>query len=229
MLSALSVAPLAIPYRICTFTCKDGDEPVTWKSCRTEKCTPRLPEDLCADGSEPTEASAGAKEGDGLALAGPLECARHEVAIAGSFAERCDLCLQLTQAAVDLRRRVLSADELEALGAAGLCARAAATVAEGLPTVRTCRLDGDGCRGLLASFENSTCVRAYEQLVEGAGSGSVVRAAQEQCGALLTARAGSKVDAATVCPANRDIGTRVFAIAAAVAAALLAAQLSGAG
>ena len=46
---------------------------------------------------------------------------------------------------------------------------------------------------------------------------------------LPRARAGSKVDAATVCPAQRDVGTRVFAIAAAVAATLLAAQLSGAG
>ena len=46
---------------------------------------------------------------------------------------------------------------------------------------------------------------------------------------MLTARAGGKVDAATVCPAQRDVGTRVFAIAAAVAATLLAAQLSGAG
>ena len=33
----------------------------------------------------------------------------------------------LTQAAVDLRRRELSSSELEALGAAGLCARASAT------------------------------------------------------------------------------------------------------
>ena len=82
---------------------------------------------------------------------------------------------------------------------------------------------------LVASFENSTCARAWEQLAAGAASSTVVYAAREQCGAMLTARAGSKVDAATVCPAQRDVGTRVFAIAAAVAATLLAAQLSGAG
>ena len=227
MLSSLLLAPLAAPYRLCSFTCGEKDEAEAWKACRSEKCTSsQLPEDLCADGSEPTEASA---DGLGLALSSPLDCAAHDVPHAGSFAERCDLCVGLTQAAVDLRRRELSSSELEALGAAGLCARASATLADTLPTVRTCRLDGDGCRALVASFENSTCARAWEQLAAGASSSTVVYAAREQCGAMLTARAGSKVDAATVCPAQRDVGTRVFAIAAAVAATLLAAQLSGAG
>ena len=226
MLSPLLLAP-ASPFRLCSFTCGEKDEAEAWKACRSEKCTAsQLPEDLCADGSEPTEATA---DGLGLALASPLDCAAHDVPHAGSFAERCDLCVGLTQAAVDLRRRELSSSELEALGAAGLCARASATLADTLPTVRTCRLDGDGCRALVASFENSTCARAWEQLAAGASSSTVVYAAREQCGAMLTARAGSKVDAATVCPAQRDVGTRVFAIAAAVAATLLAAQLSGAG
>ena len=114
MLSSLLLAPAA-PFRLCSFTCGETDEAEAWKACRSEKCTSsQLPEDLCADGSEPTEASA---DGLGLALSSPLDCAAHDVPHTGSFAERCDLCVGLTQAAVDLRRTHSAA--LSPLGALG--------------------------------------------------------------------------------------------------------------
>ena len=49
---------------------------------------------------------------------------------------------------------------------------------------------------------------------------------QQACGKQLTQRVGSGVHEAEVCPALRDVGGRVMAISAVVAAALFAAQLT---
>ena len=105
MLALLSLPAQGAPrYQVCDFTCAEPAN-ASWLACRAEKCTPRLPEDLCADGSEPTlTPEPGAKEGEGRAVAGPAECAEAGVPALGSFAERCELCLSLAQGAINLAR-----------------------------------------------------------------------------------------------------------------------------
>lgn len=106
MLALLSLpAQGAARYQVCDFTCAEPAN-ASWLACRAEKCTPRLPEDLCLDGSEPTlTPEPGAKEGEGRAVAGPAECAEAGAPALGSFAERCELCLSLAQSAINLARR----------------------------------------------------------------------------------------------------------------------------
>ena len=106
MLALLSLpAQGAARYQVCDFTCAEPAN-ASWLACRAEKCTPRLPEDLCSDGSEPTlTPEPGAKEGEGRAVAGPAECAEAGVPALGSFAERCELCLSLAQSAINLARQ----------------------------------------------------------------------------------------------------------------------------
>jgi hypothetical protein len=82
-MSLLALFPavlLSHRYQLCNFSCSlpTGDMVATtsWLACRSEKCTPRLPEDACADGSE---AKLFALDGspssdDGLAVTGPQEC-----------------------------------------------------------------------------------------------------------------------------------------------------------
>ena len=108
---ALMLALLSLPaqgaarYQVCDFTCAEPAN-ASWLACRAEKCTPRLPEDLCSDGSEPTlTPEPGAKEGEGRAVAGPAECTEAGAPALGSFAERCELCLSLAQSAINLARR----------------------------------------------------------------------------------------------------------------------------
>jgi len=105
MLALLSLpAQGAARYQVCDFTCAEPAN-ASWLACRAEKCTPRLPEDLCSDGSEPTlTPEPGAKEGEGRAVAGPAECAEAGATALGSFAERCELCLSLAQSAINLAR-----------------------------------------------------------------------------------------------------------------------------
>lgn len=111
MLALLSLpAQGAARYQVCDFTCAEPAN-ASWLACRAEKCTPRLPEDRCSDGSEPTlTPEPGAKEGEGRAVAGPAECAEAGVPALGSFAERCELCLSLAQSAINLARRAACVD-----------------------------------------------------------------------------------------------------------------------
>jgi hypothetical protein len=216
----------AVRYQVCNFTCPDNS---TWLSCRSEKCTPRLAEDLCTDGSEPTLAPehGGVKEGEGRAVAGPDECAEAGASAVGSFAERCELCLRLAESAINLARRgELTPAELGALAAAGLCERAARDVASVLPTVRTCRMMPTACTDAVAAWQNSTCPLVFKPLTQGTSMGQMMSAQQTECGLLLTQRADSGVHEAEVCPALRDVGGRIMSIAAVVAAALFAAQMT---
>ena len=111
MLALLSLpAQGAARYQVCDFTCAEPAN-ASWLACRAEKCTPRLPEDRCSDGSEPTlTPEPGAKEGEGRAVAGPAECAEAGVPALGSFAERCELCLSLAQSAINLARLAACVD-----------------------------------------------------------------------------------------------------------------------
>ena len=110
MLALLSLPQGAPRSQVCDFTCAEPAN-ASWFACRAEKCTPRLPEDLCVDGSEPTlTPEPGAKEGEGRAVAGPAECAEAGVPALGSFAERCELCLSLAQSAINLARRAAFVD-----------------------------------------------------------------------------------------------------------------------
>ena len=227
MLAALTIAAALakVRYQVCTFTCADTN--ATWLSCRAEKCSPRLPEDMCTDGSEPAlEPAPSAKEGEGLAVAGPDACAWAGAAPVGSFAERCELCLSLAENAINMARRELSAEELAALGAAGLCERARTEMQSLLPTVRTCRMMPSACDEAVDAWRNATCPLVFEPLTRGVGMSQLIWEQQQACGKQLTQRVGSGVHEAEVCPALRDVGGRVMAISAVVAAALFAAQLT---
>ena len=132
MLALLSLPAQGAPrYQVCDFTCAEPAN-ASWLACRAEKCTPRLPEDLCADGSEPTlTPEPGAKEGEGRAVAGPSECAEAGVPALGSFAERCELCLSLAQGAINLARRPACVDVHAHSRAAAVPARAARAACRG--------------------------------------------------------------------------------------------------
>ena len=132
MLALLSLPAQGAPrYQVCDFTCAEPAN-ASWLACRAEKCTPRLPEDLCADGSEPTlTPEPGAKEGEGRAVAGPAECAEAGVPALGSFAERCELCLSLAQGAINLARRPARVDVHAHSRAAAVPARAARAACRG--------------------------------------------------------------------------------------------------
>ena len=227
MLALLSLPAQGVArYQVCDFTCPEPAN-ATWLTCRAEKCTPRLPEDLCLDKSEPTlTPEPGAKEGEGRVVAGPAECAEAGVPALGSFAERCELCLSLAQSAINLARRELTPAELTELGASALCERAGREVASLLPTVRTCRMLPTACAEAVAAWQNSTCPLVFAPLSQGASMGQMMATQQTECGLLLTQRAGSGVHEAEICPALRDIGGRIMSIAAVVAAALFTAQLS---
>jgi len=214
---------VAVRYQVCNFTCADTNS--SWLTCRAEKCTPRLVEDLCPDGSEPLLAQEpGAKEGEGKAIAGPEECVEAGVPMTGSFAERCELCLQLGQSAINLAKRDLGPAELTALGAEALCERASSEVVSLLPTVRTCRMMPTACTEAVAAWQNSTCPLVFEPLTQGASMSQMMSAQQAACGVRLSQRAGSGVHDAEVCPALRDVGGRIMTISAVVAAALFVAQ-----
>lgn len=227
MLALLSLLAEGVArYQVCDFTCPEPSN-ASWLTCRSEKCTPRLPEDFCPGGQEPTlTPEPGAKEGEGRAVAGPAECAEAGAPVLGSFAERCELCLSLAQSAINLARRELTPDELAELGASALCERAGRDVASLLPTVRTCRMMPTACTEAVAEWQNSTCPLVFEPLTQGASMGQMMSTQQTECGLLLSQRAGSGVHEAEVCPALRDIGGRIMAISGVVAAALFAAQLS---
>ena len=66
MLALLSLpAQGAARYQVCDFTCAEPAN-ASWLACRAEKCTPRLPEDLCSeypsDGSDLDSCAARARD-----------------------------------------------------------------------------------------------------------------------------------------------------------------------
>lgn len=127
-------------YQLCNFSCA-GER---WLACRAEKCTPRLPEDACADGAEAALVGADnstAVDDAGIQVSGPRECAEvWEAPLPGSFAERCDLCMTLVGE--------LSALWHEATEAAAAAIEAAASGAEPAKpseaTPESAATEGDG-------------------------------------------------------------------------------------
>ena len=233
--ACLAGAARGASVHLCNFTCGEAG----WTTCRSEKCTPRLAEDACADGSE-------AKVSD-ADLTHPDECREHgattwvsdvgadgfgagetrEDLLFGSFDERCQVCMGLAWEAVDMARIELRGDgELRALGAGGLCARAAERVAALLPTIRACRLHPRTCEALVDAARGAACPEAWAAMVGGARASVALGVQRQRCGALATLRNGSGVPDALVCAAPRDVKSRVVAIAAVVAAALFALQMT---
>ena len=222
---ATLIAPLLLAhrYQLCNFSCPEAN----WTTCRAEKCDARLAEDACSDGSEALIA-----DENGLAVTGPEECEQTwDVPVAGSFAERCDMCMGLLGEAHELWRADGQPGEASTEWSAGtLCSAAAAQMASMLPTFRTCRLHGAACDRVVATARERACPDIFAMLSEpsrAASSSALAARQQELCGALMTGRNGSNVDAATVCPRPRDVGARLMAIAAVVATALFLAQWFG--
>lgn len=201
---------IAARYQKCEFSCAGDPLPTNWTQCRTERCTPALPEDMCPDGSEPEVLSSESVL--------PLDC---PVQPAGSFAERCGLCLGLARAATlaGMRGTIDLAD-----GHERLCQAAREQTESLLPTVHTCRLHPYGCGSLLDDLQNSTCVRVWEQLSGGARQSAIMWQQQQQCGELLSLRSGSGVSEAELCAPPRDMGSRVVLLSVIAASALFVAQ-----
>ena len=239
----LPAALLAHRYQLCNFTCADTNE--TWLACRSEKCTPRLPEDFCVDGNEAALYGAdGEKATDeaGVRVSGPQECAEvWEAPLPGSFAERCDLCMELAseltmlwhaeereKSAVAAGAPPVAVEEDAGLAvddASRVCAEAAVRAEALLPTVRTCRYHAPACAAVLSAAKEHACPQLWA-LRRGGGTERAVRQAQrELCGALATQRNGSSVDDALVCPHPRDVGARIMGISAVVAGVVLALQM----
>ena len=148
--------PLSARYQLCNFSCTTTDE--RWLACRSEKCSPRLPEDACADGAEaellPAFGSQPEDAPNGFAVSGPQQC---EMLLApepeatrnrdveassprqspppppllrvGSFAERCELCMGVVSEAVDIMRLALSGNGRAALETGGAAATCEQAVA----------------------------------------------------------------------------------------------------
>ena len=211
---------LAHRYQLCNFSCPDGN----WTACRAEKCDAQLLEDGCSDGSEALIADEA-----GVAVTGPEECTETwDVPVAGSFAERCELCMGVLGEANDIWRAATDADARSS--ATRFCDTAAAQAAQMLPTFRTCRLHSPACDAVVRAAREQACPQIYAMLVQpggGATSSAISSRQQELCGQLMTQRNGSAVDAATVCPRPRDVGSRLMAIVAVVTAAVFAAQWLG--
>ena len=225
LLFCATAARGATRYHLCNFTCPDSNS--TWTACRAERCSPRLPEDMCLDGSEPTLSTEGSKrEGQGRPLHGPLECEAWGVPSPGSFAERCEICTGLATEVTDLMRRAT-----EPLSAEDVCVLAGGLTRDALPQIRSCKLEPSLCLELLehltnASDASSMCHTTWEMLQSGKRAGEVGEAAQRACGRLYAQRVGSNVTDAEFCPAPRDIGARVMALSAVVALGILGLQLT---
>eukprot|EP00962_Isochrysis_galbana_P041527 scaffold15271_cov110-Isochrysis_galbana.AAC.2 len=196
-------------YYVCNMTCAGGE---TWSTCRSERCTPTLPEDKCNDGSEP--------EATSERVAGPHACGERSLE-PGSFAERCTICTSTARAVLVAARQGVQG------GAAALCAAAVETTAAvELPTFRTCRMDPDGCSAFLSRLSTSTCEQIAALMVEGAGRAAILREAQRFCGEELRLRRNTTVSEATLCEAPRDMGLRVMAISASIAAVVFSTQVA---
>jgi len=191
-------------------SCSDGE---AWSTCRSQRCiSPAMPEDLCADGSEPVA--------NIESISSPAMCAERGLP-AGAFAERCSICTAIAREALAAARRRVDG------GALGLCSLAAnAVIAVELPTFRTCRLDPDRCTDFVAELTTSICPQIASLIEQGAGRTTVLREAQRFCGDKLHLRHNTTVVEATVCEAPRDMGMRVMTISATIAAMVLAAQLA---
>lgn len=235
----LPAAVLAYRYQLCNFTCGDTNE--TWLSCRSEKCTPRLPEDFCADGNEAKLVGpdgVAASDEVGVRVSGPQECAEvWEAPLPGSFAERCDLCMELTHELYLLWHEEAAEKSAPAAAAAAdaaedgssdatrACAEAAARAEALLPTVRTCRYHAPACEAVLSAAKEHACPQLWALRHAGGTERAVRQTQRELCGALATQRNGSKVEDAMVCPHRRDVGARIMGISAVVAAVVCALQV----
>lgn len=223
--------PLAARYNLCNFSCAEGGE--QWLACRTEKCTPRLAEDACKDGSEALlssapEANSAAVATDGVAISGPRECEdAWGVQPVGSFSERCELCMALATEASSLWRLWQASGTLERDAPdeeRRLCDAATAATNALLPTVRTCRMHDRACTSIVASARDVVCAETWALLKQGTSESATRLKQQQRCGELLTQRNGSGVDDALVCPVPRDVGARCMAITAVVGSLIFAAQ-----
>ena len=218
----LPAALLTHRYQLCNFSCADGAE--QWLACRSEKCTPRLPEDYCSDGTEANLVGSSTEEA-GIQVSGPQECAEvYDVPRAGSFSERCDLCMALVG---ELTMLWHEADTQQAQledSSSRACAEAAARTEALPPTVRTCRYQPSACDAVLATAREQACPKLWDLRRAGETERAVRARQREVCGALMTQRNGSGVDDALICPHPRDVGARIMAIAAVIATVLLAAQ-----
>ena len=248
VLATLLPSVLGARYQLCNFTCAKSEQ--SWVACRSEKCTPRLPEDACANGDEaellPAFGESAPPKGtvltDGFAVAGPQECealvAKSSSAEAtagdplplpvGSFQERCDLCMGVVVEVLNIVRLALSEGDRMAVaskGAAATCEKAIARVEATLPSVRTCRMHPPACASVLALTREQACPPTYEQLLASSSASGVRTASQALCGQLMTQRNGSGVDDALVCPVPRDVGERIMAISAVVATCLFLVQV----
>ena len=209
-----------VRYHLCDFTCPQMN--TSWRACRSERCTPRLAEDGCADGAEASlSTEGGAREGQGRALSGPQDCEAWGVSAPGSFSERCEICLKLSSEVVKQAHEQSIGE-----GAVTSCNRAVAAVQELLPTFRSCKLSPPLCTSLVNELSNTTCHAAWEQLRRGKSAAEIQEAQMSACGAMLSQRAGSGVPDVEVCPAPRDIGARVMALSAVIALGIFALQLT---
>lgn len=238
MLATHFVLILGFRYQLCNFSCATEANATAdrWQSCRAEKCTPRLPEDACAGGNEAAliGPDGGKAADEGVAVSGPQECETMWAVVeaeespppppAGSFGERCDLCMSLLGEASSLWEAAV-AEGRPTGGDADLCAEAAASTERALlPTVRTCRLHAPACSAVVEATRERACPETWQMLHNGSAKSRLRAAQQRTCGALMTQRGGSGVDDALVCPVPRDVGMRVMAITFAVGVAIFAAQ-----
>eukprot|EP00312_Isochrysidales_sp_CCMP1244_P004298 CAMPEP_0196671018 /NCGR_PEP_ID=MMETSP1090-20130531/1562_1 /TAXON_ID=37098 /ORGANISM="Isochrysis sp, Strain CCMP1244" /LENGTH=212 /DNA_ID=CAMNT_0042008647 /DNA_START=33 /DNA_END=671 /DNA_ORIENTATION=- len=200
-------------YYICNFTCPSNE---SWSACRSERCSaPALPEDLCSGGEEPAASAE--------LVAGPGACEAYAVD-AGSFKERCGICTALSRAALAAATSGAAEED------AALCAAAAsATAASELPPLRTCRLDPSACASLLEQLQEATCPHAAQMIRAGASRAAVLWKAQQLCGERLRQRHNTTLFEATTCEAPREVGLRVMAISACVAAAVFSVQVFARG
>ena len=174
-----------------------------------------------------------------MRVSGPQECADlHDAPLAGSFTERCDLCMHLAGALGPLWHEATTieaaatADGRGEEGAEGVaegpaarvCAEAAVRAEALLPTVRTCRYHPPACHAVIAAAREHACPEVWAMRRAGATERAVRARERELCGLLATQRNGSGVSDALVCPHPRDVGARIMAICAVVASVLLAAQ-----
>lgn len=229
MHALLALLPLAARYQLCNFSCAADEQ--QWLSCRSEKCTPRMAEDFCKDGSEATLSPAFGDTSEnaateGFTVTGPQECEEllgQEVPKFGSFEERCELCMGVVVNTIQIMRLGMSRggkgeEALRNEGVAAVCEQAVEDMNTTIPTIRTCRYHSPACSWIMDAAKQTVCPPAYTEMLAGA-SGRTVRAAQQSvCGQMMTQRNGSGVEAATLCPVPRDIGQRVMIISAVVGA-----------
>eukprot|EP00965_Chrysotila_dentata_P030742 1024100-Pleurochrysis_carterae.AAC.1 len=125
---------------------------------------------------------------EGVRVSGPQECSALGIATAGSFEERCTVCLDLALAAIRLGETGLAA-----MDGGQACHQAANETLLSLPSFRTCRLDPDRCLHLLQKLRQTTCMSAWQMLAEGVSASAVILQQRQDCGELLRIRSSELV------------------------------------